>query len=351
MKLSLPVRGLLRWGHGLFWLFVYVNDLIQALNNQFNKAPIGSPAYIPVAVFGYVLIPIVAFYGAYLLIYKPLTKKIGLAIVGMAATVGLVVLARFVIEFGVLKPFLNYDNYSRDDQFTWAWFAQNAILYYWNWVVYGVLYGFAERYFLDQQQQRQREQELTRSEAAFLRSQLNPHFLFNALNDVYALALTRPAETPAALLQLADLLRYMLYSSQAPTVALADELDYLNGFLALEQMGKSGQTTVQNRLTGHVNGQRIAPMLLIPFVENALKHGDATHPTNPISIETEVADNQLLFRCQNAKQAGLKDKTGGIGLANLQRRLALEYPNRHTLTIQDLPDQFAVYLTLDLTPA
>lgn len=350
-KRAMPyLARLLRWsmrrtylvlGHLFCWSLFLISD---TLRQQASGSWGHHQDQLWLISAAYLLITLTAFYGGYGLIYRFVVYRWpwpgGLGLLNVGTTLCLIVAARYAVEFGFLKPVLAYDNYAVNTHFTWSWFARNAALYYWNWIVYGVLYGFAENYV--QQQLRAREQ--MRAEVSLLRAQVNPHFLFNVLNDFYALSLTRPTALPDSLLKLADLLRYMLYSSQSSAVPLAEEIAYVRSYIDLEQLGHQGQARVHAVFSGAFERWQIAPMLLIPFVENAFKHGDPSQQA--IAIELRVDARQLAFRCANAKQAGTKDKTGGLGLANLRRRLELEYAGRHTLRIVDSPAQFTIYLTL-----
>ncbi len=210
--------------------------------------------------------------------------------------------------------------------------------------MYGLLYGFVEHYFFQQQ----RQQELLKTEVAFLRSQINPHFLFNTINDVYALALTRPALAPNALLKLSDLLRYTLYSSNTELVPLSKEVDYLLSYIELESISQEGKGYFKTTFPTDTTSYHIAPMMLIPFVENAIKHGVTKSQEHPIEIELTAEASKLSFRCYNQIRSGNKDSKRGIGLLNARRRLELEYPNRHKLSIQITENIFEVDLLLNI---
>jgi LytS/YehU family sensor histidine kinase len=171
-------------------------------------------------------------------------------------------------------------------------------------------------------------------ELAYLKSQLNPHFLFNSMNNLYGLSLTEPARTPDAILKLSELMRYMLYESNAPLVALSHELDYLTSYIALEKLRHAtDQFHVNFRVEGHVNGQLIAPLLLIAFVENAFKHGEVGNAAQPIELRLHARHNGVSFSTQNLVAVKNKDQVGGVGLASVRRRLALLYPGRHRLAV------------------
>lgn len=185
-------------------------------------------------------------------------------------------------------------------------------------------------------------------ELAYLKAQLNPHFLFNSMNNLYGLALTEPESTPDAILMLADLMRYMLYESSADHVSLRQEVNYLHSYIALEKLRYEGDVHVDFVIEGNPEGVHIAPLLLICFVENAFKHGTVSNPAYPVHLHLAVRGNQLTFRSRNQIVAKNKDLVGGVGLASVRRRLALLYPQRHHLTVTTEHDIFECALELEL---
>ena len=202
------------------------------------------------------------------------------------------------------------------------------------------------------QRERQRlEAENLASELNFLRSQVNPHFLFNTLNSLYALTLKKSDEAPETVLKLSGMMRYMLYESNATLVPLRAEVDYLRNYLALERLRHGASADVRFDVDGEVGGQRIAPMLFIPFVENAFKHGMAkVLGEGFVHIVLLVEGGEARFHLENAKPAvDLDDgRPGGIGLINVQRRLELLYPEAYELHTLVTDDTYSVDLYLDL---
>ncbi|MCE7991192.1 MAG: histidine kinase [Roseivirga sp.] len=186
------------------------------------------------------------------------------------------------------------------------------------------------------------------AELKYLKSQVNPHFLFNTLNNIYSLV--RKHEDPKAaesVARLGRLMRYMIYESNADTVALQKELDYLNDFIDLEKVRLHDQEKVSfqvdlNQSTGH----QIAPMLLIPFVENAFKHG---RESPRILIDITLEQNLLTLLVENTPSTLAQQATEkGIGLENVKKRLELLYPGRYALTVEEA-DMYSVKLELNLT--
>jgi hypothetical protein len=187
----------------------------------------------------------------------------------------------------------------------------------------------------------------------FLRSQVSPHFIFNVLTNLVSLARKQSKQLEPALIMLSDLMRYMLYESDEKKVALSKEIEYLKSYINLQQLrfGEDVKIDVDISLSDDVLQKSIEPMLLIPFVENAFKHGvGVDEPFIKISLYN--TNNALNFHVQNKfaqNENESKDMNSGIGLENVQSRLALLYPKEHKLEIKNSGYIFDVYLTLQLS--
>ncbi len=199
--------------------------------------------------------------------------------------------------------------------------------------------------------QAQQEENL-KTELSFLRSQISPHFLFNVLNNMLALSRTKSDELEPTIFRLSSLMRYILYETDEDKVPLRKEAEYLTNYIDLQKQRMG--TKVKVDFTMELNeeeGSTIAPMLLIPFIENAFKHGVTGRRDAEIVIQLKAMDKTLQLLVSNFRQRndiGIKDKTSGIGLANVKRRLNLLYPAQHQLTIHDDPEQFFVQLQINL---
>jgi hypothetical protein len=187
---------------------------------------------------------------------------------------------------------------------------------------------------------------LDKSEAdlQFLRSQINPHFLFNSLNNIYSLVYQGSGQALTAIAGLSDLLRYMLYDA-AEKVPLATEMDYINKYISLQQLRFEYPVVVDMKVEGTMDGVLIPPLLLIPFVENAFKHGDLQQAS--LSIILKCDGKKISFYCTNRKGQQQKDPGGGIGMENVKRRLSLLYPDKHVFLVEDGPVNFSVKLELN----
>ncbi len=215
----------------------------------------------------------------------------------------------------------------------------------------GVAFYFVNKW--NQQRQENQQLQLAKREAELelLQSQVEPHFIFNTLNNIYALSLKNSPQTPDMIYRLSSLLDYTLYDSKSGQVPLRNELDYINNYLNLQQIRYGTQLRMTLNADPVVDELVIAPLLLLPFVENCFKHGVCHQLTDHwIEINLSVKDNALQIRIENSKDADDEPATGrhGIGLRNVSGRLAILYRDQHTLVITNQPTVFTVQLTIAL---
>ncbi len=199
---------------------------------------------------------------------------------------------------------------------------------------------------------KERENETLKTELSLLRSQVSPHFMFNVLNNMVALARKNSEQLESSLIKLSSLMRYMLYEADEEKVSLEKEVDYLQSYIDLQQQRFGKKLKVNVTMHAPDKQYELEPMLLIPFVENAFKHGTGMIENPTIDIELEVQKNILRFTVRNKYDPAseeIKDKTSGIGLNNVQRRLNLLYGNNHSLMINRQDNAFVVSLQIFLT--
>jgi sensor histidine kinase YesM len=193
---------------------------------------------------------------------------------------------------------------------------------------------------------RNRQQE---AQLQYLRAQINPHFLFNTLNNIYALAVLRSEQTAPMVLQLSELLRYVIYESQQEKVSLQKEVEQIERFIELFRMRSESPLNITFRYQDLPRERFIEPMMLIPLVENCFKHCDFdTNPEAYVRIRLQIAHRELEFETVNSKNDELrqKDKVGGVGLENIRQRLELKYPDRYHMEVDNQEDAFRVRLQL-----
>lgn len=214
-----------------------------------------------------------------------------------------------------------------------------------------LLLTVALKFSMDWYEQKKLLQEIQveklQAEVNYLRSQVNPHFLFNALNNLYALTLKKSDEAPEVVLKLAELMEYMLYESEDARVPLEKEINYLNNYLELEKIRQGNNADIRLTVTGNMDKCWIPPFLILPLVENAFKHGVNRAVRNAyLFISVNIAED-LEIRIENNKSNNQgPEHNGGIGLLNLRRRLELLYPGKYILETVDGPDKYQVYLKI-----
>ena len=207
---------------------------------------------------------------------------------------------------------------------------------------------FSVDWFSNESVQRNLESEKKDMELQFLKSQLNPHFLFNSLNNIYSLAYQKSDKTADAILKLSEIMRYMIYESNDSWADLSKEVEYVQSFVELQKLRFKDGAAVQVNINGEIDGQKIVPLILISFVENAFKHGVANDHEDPIKINIIANQKILHFSVSNKKSKTNKDAMGGVGLNNVERRLQLLYPDRYKLNIVNSATHYTTELMLDL---
>jgi two-component sensor histidine kinase len=211
------------------------------------------------------------------------------------------------------------------------------------------VYKFTVDWFFNEKEKTELEKQSLTAELAFLKSQINPHFLFNSLNNIYSLAYQKSDATPDAILKLSEIMRYMLYESNDNRVDLEKEITYLKSFIELQKLRFKGNAFVVLEVEGQIVNQKIVPLILISFVENAFKHGLATDKDSPIHINISVFEDNMLFTIKNKKNnSRQKDQTGGIGMINVVRRLDLTYPDKYKLSVENKENDYFSELYLNL---
>lgn len=198
-----------------------------------------------------------------------------------------------------------------------------------------------------------RRQAAMEAELNFLKGQLHPHFLFNTLNNLYALTLKQSPQSPGVVMGLAEILRYMLYEANTEVVQLERDISILKSYIELEKIRYEERLDIHFSINGLSPEQKIAPLLILPLVENAFKHGASEQIGQAwINMDLRVKNNALKFKISNSKpETAMPDDRPhhvSIGLANVRKRLEILYPSAHNLKIMDEEDVFAVILEIDL---
>ncbi|MBC9929830.1 sensor histidine kinase [Chitinophaga qingshengii] len=303
------------------------------------------------------LLNFLLFYGCYRWIAVPLLEKQRRPLL---PGILLLVLPVFTfLKYGLIKLFFAQDllfrgyrieNHQRVDIYISP--AEFLVTGLWNSAII-VIAAFSFRLFLlwlqEEKKRATLQQQQLQAESGFLKMQLNSHFLINSLNSIYSLALMGSPEVVRANKTLTQLLAYMVdqpsdIAYQAP---VAEEIRYLQDFVSLQRLRTGFDEGVIFSMPDTLPDKTIAPLLLVPFVENAFKHGVSNRPGKPVTISLACNEQQLLFSVHNYVSGQQRDKTGGIGLDNVRKRLQLLYPGRHALTIRDTGAEYFSNLVIN----
>ncbi len=304
---------------------------------------------VMIVYFG--LINIVVFYISYLLILPRFLNKRKYWWGGFAIL--LLVLSAALIKYGmatVFRDIIMTHGGGKKYVFTFWEYYLGAVFINCFFVFLSTALKFMADWFVNEKVKNALENEKLIAELAFLKSQINPHFLFNTLNNIYSLAYQHSEKTPEAILKLSEIMRYMLYESNDDMVELSKEINYLQNYIELQRLRFKNQAFVNLIINGQAGNQKIMPLVLISFVENAFKHGVATQVEHPIDILINIEGDKLRFKVSNKTAQQNKDDTGGIGLPNVKRRLELFYKNRYHLQINQQAGFYTSELVVDLKP-
>lgn len=299
-------------------------------------------------------VPAYAFY-TYIMVYLLIPRLI----LSRASSLYIPVILILTAVAALMKQALNYFVFHRlflpeifapDRWISWQLFMLSL---FWVLIPF-VLFGL-KKYFLDWLKTLEEKNELQKknleSELQLLKAQLNPHFLFNTLNNLYALTLIKSDKAPEVVSKLSELFRYVIYECNAAEVSLDKEVNMISNYIELEKLRYDERLRVEFAVTGLPESFQIAPMLLLTFIENCFKHGSANDPLTPwIRISLTLLDNRLEFVAINSKpayQTRQVSQAKGVGLANARKRLGLIYRDMYTLEIADKPESFRVQLLID----
>lgn len=257
-------------------------------------------------------------------------------------SITVIIATRYLVEQVLFFHLFGFRNYRGDVSL--LYYYLDNLYYAFLYSAFGIIYFFLQSEHQHQLQQAELQLANKQTELSFLRSQINPHFLFNSLNNIYSLVYHQSDQSLTAIAKLSDLLRYMLYDANEK-VPLQKELDYICKYMELQQMRFDKPLPINLVITGQPEQASIPPLLLIPFVENTFKHGDIQNGQE-IDIHLYADAAMIRFNIRNAIGQQQKDSGGGIGLENVQRRLELLYPGHHQLQIRKTKDIFEAELQI-----
>jgi two-component system, LytTR family, sensor kinase len=214
----------------------------------------------------------------------------------------------------------------------------------------GLAVSSIQEWFKSEETKKEMEHEKVNTELSLLKSQINPHFFFNTLNNIYSLAIVKSEETASSILKLSAIMRYVLTETDQKLVPLANEIEFLQNYINLQSVRLTDKVKLTVDVSGDIDGRKIAPLIFIPFVENAFKYGVSTIEASEIMIRLDVAGNIVHLFVQNHIVKGAKQSTinTGIGIVNVKRRMELLYPGKHKLSIDEKSSEYTVNLEIEL---
>ncbi|MDX1685422.1 MAG: histidine kinase [Saprospiraceae bacterium] len=328
--------------HAFFWTALYLSFLLFGLYDRDSfwmaaiEEAVNVAAYASIVYFNFhVLIPrflsqkkIFLFVGSLLLFLILLTPICTLILYWVFHAFGAVELADRL-----------------DERLIFVTFALIAFL--------STLFQVLSEWLRAERDRRELEQQKTQSELRFLKSQINPHFLFNTLNNLYALTLKKSDLAPEIVLKLSDMMRYMLYECNEKTVHLKKEIRYIENYLSLEKIRQGDDVNIKFDIEGEIKDQQIAPLIFIPFIENCFKHGVNRQLSNAyVHLFMKIDDDSIEMELKNSKPdilPGLYNKQpGGIGQKNVRQQLDLLYSGKYNLKTEESPLNYRVNLKIQL---
>jgi len=226
-------------------------------------------------------------------------------------------------------------------------FSGNTAIFFFVYTI-GTCITVVQRLIASERTKQVIEHEKVNTELSFLKSQVNPHFFFNTLNNIYSLAVTKNDNTAPAVMKLSSIMRYILTETQSNFVPLQIEIDFVKNFIDLQLVRLTDKVSVDFKCEGSISDKIVAPLLFIPFIENAFKYGISTKEKTSITILLTAKENAIDLDITNTivKSEKTIHETTGIGINNVKRRLELLYPEKHKLIISETDNLFFVHLEI-----
>ncbi|MHC1777050.1 MAG: sensor histidine kinase [Lentimicrobium sp.] len=331
--------------HFLFWFYIINQALFPMYIGQLDQTYLIDNKYLKDILIT-TFMNVLSFYLIYCTFPHIISIRPGIVAV-IAALAALVFLTAFRTSAEFLLWQYSFGPPEKEMVFKWVFMWNNLRL-----VIITGTYAVLIRFMINAFETRKLKDELINkqqaSELALLRSQINPHFLFNTINNIYSLVYRKSDEAGEAVLRLSSIMRYMLFDATTDKVPLEKEVEYLKSFIELQKLRIRNRDFVVLQIEGDTGGRFIAPMLLISFVENAFKHGSRKHSPGIIIHLTSGKDGVSFGVVNYLKKATLarEEHTGGTGLAAIRRRLELIYPGKHKLIIDNDEETYRIHLEI-----
>lgn len=346
-------KGIRILRHVVFWVVYYVT--YKALSTIY---PVQESGFISTFHEDLVFLPIdigATYFTIYFLIPRFLLKRkyVEFSLLLVGSVVVFLILTQ-VIYFYIYLPSFHGEYFAMLKENGHSFWQANyfyLLVSYYSVVMVAAAIKLTKYWLQEQQSLAQLKTQNLQSEIALLRSQVNPHFLFNVLNNIDSLIFKDQQEASNMLIKLSEIMRYMLYEANTEKVSLQKEINYLKSYIDLQKVRFKDPGFVEINIAGDTSGKSIIPMLFVPFIENAFKHGEKAVKSPGIVIHLSAEHNKVTLKVVNhfsTHEVFQKDKAGGIGLSNVRRRLELLYPGKHRLVINKENSKYIVLLNIEL---
>jgi two-component system, LytTR family, sensor histidine kinase AlgZ len=335
------------WVHLSFWC-VYLSFTfyqISVFQRRFEDFDWGKAVIMIASQF--ILTMTIAYINYFYLLPRFLERKRWMPyILEFIVPFTLVVTARVVAQRYIVDGFTHQEKYFYSTNFI----IQTVVITLFITIFISLLRFVSDWFELEAIKKEVQNEKLT-AELNFLKAQINPHFLFNTLNNLYYLAYSKSENTTEVISKLSQVMRYMIYDANHERVLLDKEIEYMQNYISLERLRLNNQIPIDFDIKGNTTGVEVAPLILITFLENAFKHGvTSTNAQSWVNISIQVENGKLRYSVENSKgKNALQDNGGksGIGLVNVKRRLELMYPLKHVLRVDDTDRRY--YIELEIT--
>jgi len=335
--------------HIIFWIVLSSISLFDSF--IYNIDAYSAHRYITVSIR--ILLNIFTFYSFYFFVSPRVFNKKGLVYLIFFGIAYLIVFG-FIFTFITYFPYAYIKSPSSPFEYTLANGIENRIFAIVAYIaivsIIGILSKVSLIWYRNQIKQKETEKQNISNELAMLRAQVNPHFLFNTLNNIKSLTKSLPSKAIYSVDKLTSIMHYMLYESSQETVSLVNEIGHINNYLDLEKIRYSDPDFIDFIISGDYSKTLIPPLIFMPFIENAFKHGNRLSPAPGIKIKIDVLKSNILFEISNYTKDNFEaqNKNSGFGLSNIRRRLDLLFDNKYELIITNGNKTFAVNLNLNL---
>ena len=325
--------------HLIGWLAFIILPLNFFIKTPNHSGPdLSNPLFITINILSGILLIVFFYLNFY--VFSPrlyLKKKIFFYMLSAVISLIIILLITLIVLYFTIPP------PSKDPPLPLPIISNILIRFL---IVFGLSSGISSYYHWGKL-----EIDKSKAEVSLLKAQINPHFLFNTLNSIYALSIKKSDSTPDAIIQLSNMMRYVTSEANQESVSLDQELRYINNYINLQKLRLTSKVKIEANLPKNNLQLQIAPLLLIPFIENAFKYGINTEDECKIAIDITVVENKvhLLVENKKVKTYANQDEKLGLGIANTTKRLQLLYSNKHNLEITDKANIFIVDLKLILS--